>query len=760
MPLFRRRRARRLELRSGRPSHVYAWFVIRLRWLVVLGWIVAAVAATFALPGLGSAGSVSVSGLVPEDAPALRTSARIVRLFDVPFTPQSIVVQRDPNGLSASAQRHAAAGALAIRERRAPGPEQLRLAVPLTNVPGVVPGSRERLTTTATYLFLDPTLSLIDQDALAARYVGTFLDAPDDATVGVTGVAPARLQEWREIDSALIWVTIAAIGVVAVLVGLNFRSFLAPIVTLAGAGVAYLVSVRVVSWLGSVADVTVPTEVEPIMVVLLLGIVTDYSVFYLARMRRRLAAGEDRLTAAEGATADFTPIVVTAGLIVAAGTATLLAGTLDFFRAFGPGMALTVLVSLAVSITLVPALLAVFGRALFWPSHPAEEAEIDEGREREAALSSRTIRSRLIRLSTAKPVAAMIVFACLVVLAAGCIGLVSMRLGFSEVTGLPSDTPKKRAYAALASGFAPGMLAPTTVLVEGDGSLNEGALERFGDELADRPSIAGVIGPGSPIERLQPSLVRSDRAAAARYLVVLDEDPLGGPGIAALRRLESDLPRLAQEAGLSARVSVAGDTALAAETVDAMKHDLVRIGIAAGLVNLLVLVVFLRALVAPLYLLAASFLALAASLGLTTFVFQELLDQGSLTYYVPFAVAVLLLSLGSDYNVFVVGRIWQEARRERLRDAIALAAPRASRTIAVAGLALALSFAALAIVPLTAFREFAFAMTVGILIDAFVVRSLLIPALISVFGDVSWWPSRRARTGRALPTGEHGSVRT
>jgi putative drug exporter of the RND superfamily len=181
-----------------------------------------------------------------------------------------------------------------------------------------------------------------------------------------------------------------------------------------------------------------------------------------------------------------------------------------------------------------------------------------------------------------------------------------------------------------------------------------------------------------------------------------------------------------------------------------MKGDLVRIGVAAGLVNLLFLIVFLRALVAPLYLLGASLLALAASLGLTTFVFQELLGGGDLTFYVPFAVAVLLLSLGSDYNVFLVGRIWQEAKRERLRDAIALAAPRASKTIAIAGLVLALSFAALAIVPLDAFREFAFAMFVGVLVDAFVVRALLIPALVSVFGATSWWPSRRGRAGRAV----------
>ena len=155
--------------------------------------------------------------------------------------------------------------------------------------------------------------------------------------------------------------------------------------------------------------------------------------------------------------------------------------------------------------------------------------------------------------------------------------------------------------------------------------------------------------------------------------------------------------------------------------------------------------VFLRALIAPLYLVAVSVLGLAASLGITTFVFQELLGYDDLTYYVPFAAAVLLVALGSDYNVFVAGRIWEEARRMRLSEAIAVATPAAAKAVTVAGIALAASFALLVLVPLRSFREFAFVMAVGVLIDTFLVRSLLVPALTSLFGEAAWWPGRRLR---------------
>jgi RND superfamily putative drug exporter len=168
-----------------------------------------------------------------------------------------------------------------------------------------------------------------------------------------------------------------------------------------------------------------------------------------------------------------------------------------------------------------------------------------------------------------------------------------------------------------------------------------------------------------------------------------------------------------------------------------------RIAIVALLVNLVLLALFLRSLIAPLYLLAASALGLAATLGLTTIVFQDVLGHADLAYFVPLAAGVLLVSLGSDYNLFVVGRIWQEAKVRPLWEAIAVAVPRTSRAIGIAGAALAGSFGLLAIVPLDEFRAFAFALGVGILVDTFVVRALLVPSLIAFFGDAGWWPRRR-----------------
>lgn len=144
----------------------------------------------------------------------------------------------------------------------------------------------------------------------------------------------------------------------------------------------------------------------------------------------------------------------------------------------------------------------------------------------------------------------------------------------------------------------------------------------------------------------------------------------------------------------------------------------------------------------------ASILALTASLGVTVLVFVDLLGHEGLTFYVPFAAAVLLVSLRSDYNIFGVGRVWEEAAHMPLRDAIIKAVSESTRAIGAAGLTLAVSFGMLAIIPLTPFRELGFAMTVGILMDALVVRSIFVPCLLTLAGEASGWPGRQLKQHR------------
>jgi RND superfamily putative drug exporter len=195
------------------------------------------------------------------------------------------------------------------------------------------------------------------------------------------------------------------------------------------------------------------------------------------------------------------------------------------------------------------------------------------------------------------------------------------------------------------------------------------------------------------------------------------------------------MPDMLEQAGLgSAEVGMTGDTSIAAELNDDTWKAFERVTPAALLVLLVLLWVLLRSRIAPLYLVGVSVLTVAAALGLTVYVFQDLLGYGELAFFVPIATAILLLALGADYNVFLISRIWNEAERQDLRPAIRTAGSRAARAITVAGMILALSFAAVALIPIEAFRELAFALSVGLLLDTLLARTLLIPSLVSLFG--------------------------
>jgi putative drug exporter of the RND superfamily len=731
-------------------SAAFAWLLVRLRWLVVPAWIAAAVIATASLPAFTDRPASATGGLVPTSSGSLAVEKQGVEAFGTPLLSRIAIVQRDPDGLSLAAQRRAVRRALLIDRGRDSAMRSVAFALPISNAERLFPSSRERGTTAITYLYFRPDTSVGAQLALAHTYEQRIRAAGDPVT-GVTGTIPAREAEFDQINRALPLVEGATVALIALLLLIVFRGFGAPLVVLGAAALSYLISVRVLTWTADRMGTEVPREVEPVLVALLLGLATDYAVFYLSGARGRLSEGAGRVEAAQRSARSVLPITVTAGLIVAVGSASLVIGNLDFFRAFGPGMAVTVLVTLAVTVTLVPALIAIFGRALFWPG-------LRETGPREPS----RLRRGLGRFATARPVAAVLVVATVGVLLVAAFHTRSTALGMTLLRGLPSSNEVRTAASAAGQGFARGIVAPTEILLRGPGLGDDRAgLEELQRAIEREPGVAGVVGIDDQPREVDEPVFVNERGDAARFAVIFDDDPLSTHAIHALRQLEDDLPSLLQRAGLGdVKAGVAGDTALAKDSVETIHGDIARVALALLLANFVLLAIFLRALLAPLYLLAASVLALTAAIGVTTWVFQDFLGHQDLTYYVPFAAAVLLLSLGSDYNIFIAGRIWQEAERRPLREAIRYATPRASGTITTAGLTLAGSFALLALIPIRPMRELAFVMAAGILIDTFLVRSILVPSLMAAFGRASWWPNSPPQPEGTAPDHEPPARRT
>jgi RND superfamily putative drug exporter len=726
--------------------------VVALRWPIAVAWIAAAALATAALPSIDESQNGALGDLVPSDAAALDAELRSAELFGFPLLSRTIVVQRDPDGLGAAAQASTLDRAVAINRDAATGLERVGGAIPVLNTVSVPPFTREDGTTAVSYLFFTPDVGADERIRLAESVRERAARIAPASFTGITGALPAREAQSRIIADRLPLVELCTVLLVILAIGLHYRALLAPAITLAAIAVTYLLTVRLVAWLGQRIGVAVPSEVQPVIVVLLFGIITDYAIFFISRFRLRLGEGHGARLAAESAGGEIASTVVAAGLTVAGASAALAVAELGFLATFGPGLALAVLIALLVAVTFIPATLAIAGDRVFWPSRPGREVpQAAAGEEHTDPRHTRPVRSRALRAATEHP--AVTAIACGAVLLAAASGVLRLDVGQTLIRGLPAENDVREAYSQAARGFAPGVLSPTVVLVEGRGVVDRRpALRELQKRIGSLPGVALVVGPRE--QRLQGELgaVYARSRDAVRFLIVYDADPLGARAIDHLRTLRELLPSETAAAGLEGvSSSIAGDTALAEETVRLTGDDLGRVAPVAVLVVFVVLAVFLRALVAPLYLVAASVLALGASIGIAVYVFEDLLGYGELTYYVPFVAAVMLMALGSDYNVFLAGRIWQEARWRPFREAIAVGGSRAASAITVAGIVLALSFALLALVPIRPFRELAFTMSVGLLIDAFLVRTLLAPALMALVGPRAGWPARRLTSRPPAP---------
>ncbi|HEX2391314.1 MAG TPA: MMPL family transporter [Solirubrobacterales bacterium] len=735
-----------------------ARLLVWLRYPLLLAWIAGAILAGTRLPSIFSAESEELGNLLPSSSRALEVERRAIHTFGLPLLSRTIVVASQPGGFSTS-QGAAAARYVTAVDRRPDGEAELR-AVPLLDAPGLL-ASRDLGTALVVYLFIDPALGETESQEAADDFAAGLRRATGAPAVHVTGALPATRAETEIVESHLPWVELATLLLVVGILALYFRSPGVPLLGLATVAIAYEVADHVLGWMAERYSISIPREVDPVIVALLFGVMTDYLVFFVSGYRRRLEEGAAPRQAVIAVTAELLPVIATAGLMIAGATLTLLISGVHFLSAFGPGMAVAVLIGALVALTFVPAALAVFGRALLWPRAPRARSDKEEAggsaasgdgaTPHPARAETGTPRGRLVGFAAHHP--ALVTVLCLLVLGAAASGLRMLEIGNPLLRGLPESTSPRRGYDVAAASLGPGVLGPTMLVLEGRGvAYRSAALAELQTALGEADGVAGVVGPADQPLRQPYGIVKAASGNAARYVLVLDADPEGAAAANTLAELEADLPGMLERSGLGyVTVGITGDTTIAAELGEGTWRAFERVAPAALAVLLLLLWVLLRSRTAPLYLVGASVLVAAAALGLTVYLFQGLLGYGELAFFVPIATAILLLALGADYNVFLISRIWREADRRDLRPAIRTAGSRAARAITVAGLILALSFAAVALIPIQSFRELAFAMFAGLLLDTLLARTLLIPALVSLSGRGPRQPARGPRPSPPEP---------
>jgi putative drug exporter of the RND superfamily len=702
-----------------------ARLIVALRFVIVPAWILGAIWVSINLPSIFGSEASDLGSLLPRNSKAIEVEEEAIETFGLPVLSRTMVVAHEPGDFTLD-QGKAAARFIGRVDEEPERSAELR-AVPLLDAPGLLESKRLG-STLVVYLYVDPELPEPLQAEAVDGFASELQEATRASTVHVTGAVPASRAETSIANDYLLWVELATVLLVVAILALYFRSVGIPLLGLGTVAIAYQVADHVLGWASQRYSISIPREVDPVIIALLFGVLTDYLVFFASDYRRHLQEGLSSCEAVTEVTAELLPVISTAALMIAGATLTLLLSGVRFLSAFGPGMAVAVLVGAAVALTFIPAMLAIFGRLLLWPSCPDRETGGAHPQERGP-------RGRVVGFAAHHPV--VVTIACLALLLAAASGLRKLELGNPIISGLPHSTDARQGYDVAEESLGPGVVGPTMLVLKEPGiGEREQQLAALQLALGEEDGISEVIGPVMEPGGSHPyGILVSHSGDAARYVLVLGADPDGAEGTRILADLEGEMPTLLEQAGLGeAEVGMTGDTSIAAELASDTWTAFARVAPAALLVLLVLLWVLLRSRTAPFYLVGVSVLVVAASLGLTVYLFQDLLGYEALAFFVPISTAILLLALGADYNVFLISRIWNEAERQDLRPAIRTAGSRAARAITVAGMILALSFAAVALIPIAAFRELAFAMFVGLLIDTLLARTLLIPALVSLFG--------------------------
>lgn len=535
----------------------------------------------------------------------------------------------------------------------------------------------------------------------------------DGLTVGFTGGVASTLDTTEATETTAAVEGALLMGAIVLLNLIFFRGVLAAIVPLLAVTLVGGAAVGLIGLGATALDVKIDSGTPSLIPAVLIGIGVDYFLFLIFRFRERLRTGEARKPAAAAAARSVGEVIASAALAVIAAFATLGLAQFGQFKVLGPSIALSVAVMLVAGLTLMPALLAICGRGLFWPS--------------KAWLAPREggIATRLGERIARRPGA--VALGCVAVLTALAAIALTTKMSY-DLGGDPEETTAAQVEQRISRALSDGATDPQAVFVRAEQPLAPGALDGMAERLRSVPGVAEVTAP---------ELSRDGRTG--QLGVVLRAESTSERAMDTVR---GPLRATAAEAAPpGAEALVGGNAAVFADISDSIDRDLKIIFPVAAALIALILVAILRSVVAPVYLLAAVALEFAATLGLVVLVFQHGAGEPGVVFTMPLVLFLFVVALGTDYNILMAARLREELREGRSpRAAVAGAVRHAAPAIGAAGLILAASFGTLAIDPAAATKQMGFAMAIGILIAAFVVSTLLVPALTALFGRAAFWP--------------------
>ncbi len=687
-----------MNKRAPSPAGRLAWLPAgrRSKWVVLAFWLVVAGFAFGPSSGLTGAQDNDAESWLPSGAESTKVIAASSAFRSSDEIPAVVVYERaggltaqDQTAVTAQVQRF---NAVAGVDRDATGPvpssdhEALQVFVPIN----VGSGGWETLATT------------VDQLRAVAD------TAPPGLSVHFTGpggYAADSSEAFSGIDGKLLY---SALAVVILILLITYRSPVLWTLPVVSVVIALTAAQAVIYLLATHADLTVNAQSAGILTVLVFGAGTDYALLLVARYREELRRHEDRHEAMAFALHRSGPAIFASGATVIAGMLCLLAGTLNSTKGLGPVAAVGIAVGLGVMLTLLPALLVIFGRWMFWPVRPtfgsADHTETGVWARAGARIAKAPRRTWVVTS---------------LVLAIAALGILQL-----NATGLANkDTyygrPDSVVGEEVVAKHYPGGAGSPVMVIANAGQA--GAVKTAMTE------VRGIASAADPV-----------RVGDKAYIEgTLTDAPDSNAASATIDRV-----RTAIHAVPGADAIAGGDTAIRHDSLEASKDENRTVIPLILLVVFLILAVLLRAIVAPVVLIATVVLSFGAALGLSSVIFRQVLGFAGADPSLPLFAFVFLVALGIDYNIFLMTRVREEAQAVGTRQGALVGLAATGGVITSAGLVLAGTFAVLGTLPLVTFAEIGIAVALGVLLDTLIVRSVLVTAINLDAGRWMWWPSK------------------
>jgi RND superfamily putative drug exporter len=743
-------------------------FAVKFRWFVLVAWVIAAVAVPRALPSLSSVTQGNNANFLPASAPSEHALKLAAPLGGSTLTPVPVV--------AASAQ-----GTLTQAEQA----WLQKLQQDLGKVPTVVKvrdlghspdGQAAQL----------QVLSNVSQGGAGTDVTKLVKDLrntiardgpPSGLSVHLAGAVPIQVDQQAKSGNTDSQIQLLSIIFIIGLLLLVFRALLAPLVTLIPAVFAVTISGPLVAEAAH-HGLKVSPLAQILLIVLVLGAGTDYGLFLVFRVRENLRQGLDRKQAVVAAVERVGESITFSAATVIAALLSLLFATFEFYSNLGIPLAIGIGVMLLAGLTLLPALMAIFGRAVFWPSKTQEGTG-------KAGVWGR-VSVRIVRHPAPTLAAGLVVFGALAFAVTA-----YTAAGFGGDTTAPAGSDSAAGAKILAAHFPNTSANPTNIIYQlkqpawndlqalqtarsqlqasglfttvagplnpNGATLTPAQLTALHDKLGPPQLLPATPPSGTNISPLAYQLYR----ATALYIspdgqTVQFETGLkaGDPSTtAAMNAIPAVRAKAAAVAGSigAADYGVGGEAPAIYDISSISNSDLATVIPIAIVVIGILLALVMRSLVAPLYLIVSVGVSYLAALGLSVLLFVEIAGDGGLVFFLPFLMFVFLLALGEDYNILVMSRIREEAQRLPLKEAVSRALVATGTTVTSAGLVLGGTFSVFAIVGAqqgsTQFRDVGAGLALGVLMDTFLVRTLLVPSTVVLLGRWNWWPSAMSRPG-------------